>query len=416
MKLLTKLSIRYILYSVVAMAVSGVLIYFILSLIIDNQMDEQLSNNLQLVEKQIAINPGSAFFEPFTEIEITNKNTETATFADTLIFNPQENEFEEFRQISSVRNIAGSNYFIIIRKSKIESEDLLGTLALVTVLSMLLLTLTLIIVNRKVAQSVWKGFYFNLEQLKKFSLLKQESLQFQSSNIQEFSELNQILEKLTSQVVSDYQNLKHFTEDASHEMQTPLAVIRSKLETVLNEPGLTEKHSGLVHAAFSSVNHLARLNKSLILLAKLDNKQFDETIEISFRELINEKINDWQELMELKQIQLKTNLKNDILFKMSPELAEILISNLLSNAINHNIKNGLLNIEINKNQLVISNTGEKELANPRDIFNRFYKENPSSNSVGLGLAIVKKICDLYDVQIFYGFKENRHCFTLQFNL
>ncbi len=416
MKLLTKLNIRSILYSVFVMAISGVSIYFILSLVIDNQTDEQLSNNLQQIEKQLAKNPGTNFFEPFTEISPSDSKDEQTVLKDTLIFNEQENEWEEYRQIIAIREIKGDYYRIALLKSKIESEDLLATLALVTVLAMLVLTLTLIVVNRKVAQSVWKGFYFNLEQLKKFSLLKQEGLHFQSSKIQEFSELNQILEKLTNQVVTDYQNLKQFTEDASHEMQTPLAVIRSKLETILNEPGLTEKQTGLIHAAFSSVNHLARLNKSLILLAKLDNNQFTETSEISFRELINDKINDWKELLELKQIQLNTNFQNDILFKMSPELAEILVSNLLSNAINHNVKRGSLNIEIDKNQLIVSNTGEKELSNPKDVFNRFYKENQSSNSVGLGLAIVKKICDLYSVQIIYGFEKNRHNFTLQFNL
>jgi K+-sensing histidine kinase KdpD len=118
--------------------------------------------------------------------------------------------------------------------------------------------------------------------------------------------------------------------------------------------------------------------------------------------------------MGLKHIQLKTNLKNDILFKMSPELAEILISNLLSNAINHNIKKGLLNIEINKNQLIISNTGEKEMANPQNVFNRFYKENQTSNSVGLGLAIVKKICDNFSIGIKYNFDKGLHSFTLTF--
>jgi signal transduction histidine kinase len=416
MKLLTKINIRYITWSFVVMAISGVAIYFILSVVINRQIDEQLTGILLQVELQMETDSKPSFLEPFSEISTTSSKTEQTVLKDTLILNEQENEWEEFRQIIAIKKVNGEYYRIALLKSKIESEDLLETLALVTILAMLILTLTLMVVNRKVAHSVWKGFYFNLGQLKTFSLLKQETLHLQSSNIQEFSELNQILEKLTKQVITDYQNLKQFTENASHEMQTPLAVIRSKLETILNEPGLSEKQTGLIHAAFSSANHLARLNKSLILLAKLDNKQFADTSEISLQELIKEKINDWQELMELKQIQLKTNFQKDILFRMSPELAEILISNLLSNAINHNVKDGLLNIETNKNQLIISNMGEKELSNPKDIFNRFYKENPSSQSVGLGLAIVKKICDLYEIEIFYGYLENRHCFTLQFNL
>jgi len=414
LKLLTKINIRYVAWSLVIMAFSGVAIFFALSEIIDGQLDEQLTESLHRVENHLVNNGKTNFADPFISISNAEKAIEKTVFSDTLILNEQENEYEEFRQISSVKNIGGNYYLITIGKSKIESEDLLATLVLVTVLAMLLLTLTLILVNRKVAQSVWKEFYYNLEQMKNFSLVNQENMKLQSSNIHEFSELNQILETLTNQVITDYQNLKQFTEDASHEMQTPLAVIRSKLETILNEPGLTEKQTGLIHAAFSSVNHLARLNKSLILLAKLDNKQFSEIVEISFRELINEKINDWKELMELKKIQLKTNFQNDILSMMSPELAVILVSNLLSNAINHNIKKGSLNIEIDKNLLIISNSGEKELANPKDVFNRFYKENQTSNSVGLGLAIVKKICENFSISILYSFENGLHTFTLTF--
>ncbi len=416
MKLLTKINIGYITWSFVVMAISGVAIYFILSAIIAQQTDEQLTGTLLRVEQQMETDSKPTFLEPFSVISTTNLKSEQTILKDTLILNKQENELEEFRQIIAIKEIKGEYYRIALLKSKIESEDLLGTLALVTVLAMLILTLTLMVVNRKVAQSVWKGFYFNLGQLKKFSLLNQENLHLQSSNIQEFSELNQILEKLTNQVVTDYQNLKQFTENASHEMQTPLAVIRSKLETILNEHGLTEKQTELIHAAFSSTNHLARLNKSLILLAKLDNNQFAGTVEISINKLIKEKINDWLELMELKKIELHKDFNNDILSKMNPELAEILVSNLLSNAINHNVKNGLLNIETDKNQLNISNTGEKELLNPKDIFNRFYKENQTSNSVGLGLAIVKKICDNYSISVDYSFRNNLHCFSLAFPL
>ena len=210
-------------------------------------------------------------------------------------------------------------------------------------------------------------------------MAKQEKLKLQPSNIEEFSELNQILETLTEQVITDYKNLKQFTEDASHEMQTPMAVIRSKLETILNETGLTEKQSELIHTIFSSANHLSRLNKSLILLTKLDNKQFVDTSEISFSELISEKINDWQELMEMKQINLNFNSQDDISIKMNPVLAEMLISNLLSNAINHNIKKGFLNIDIDKNQLKISNSGEKNWQNQTQFLTVFTKKTLRRN-------------------------------------
>ena len=133
MKLLTKINIQYIIYSFIVMAISSVAIYFILSLIIDRQMDEELAGNVMQIQNQLTKFPQTEFFDPFTEINKIGEKPETTFFTDTLIYNEQEDEIEEYRIISSVKNIEGSNYLITIRKSKIESEDLLGTLALVTV-------------------------------------------------------------------------------------------------------------------------------------------------------------------------------------------------------------------------------------------------------------------------------------------
>lgn len=398
------------------MAISGIAIYFILSAVINQQIDEQLAANLQRVEIQLAETPQPEFFEASTEIKKTEKMVGETIYSDTLIFNEQEQEMEEFRQIETVANIAGENLEITIRKSKIESEDLLETLVFVMVSAMLLLTVVLILVNRRVAKQLWLPFFNNLKIIEQFSVNDKKPVLLETTGISEFEKLNAVLAGLTGQIISDYKNLKQFTEDVSHELQTPVAIIRSKLETLINDSEILEKQAKTLQVIYSTANRLARLNKSLILLAKIDNLQFPETSEISFKELINEKLNEWQELMELKLIIPDCNFPGDIRVKMSSELAEILISNLISNAINHNDLNGRINISLENNQLIISNFGEKELANPEAVFNRFYKENASSKSVGLGLAIVKKICDTYSISIKYTFENHMHSFVLTFPL
>lgn len=415
MKLLTKLNIRYILFSVVVLAISGIAIYFILSIVINRQMEEQLAANLQRVENQLAKNPFTQFLESFTEIQPTNRKAGESIYSDTLIFNEQEQEMEEFRQIETVTNLSGENLKITIRKSKIESDDLLETLALVTLFAMILLTSTLILVNRSVAKQVWLPFFNNLKIIEKFSVNDKKPVLLEKTGISEFEKLNTVLAGLTGQIKLDYKNLKQFTEDVSHELQTPVAIIRSKLETLINDSELSEKQANTLQTIYSTANRLARLNKSLILLAKIENLQFPETSEISLQELINEKLNEWQELMELKQIIPDCNFLNDIRVKISSELAEILISNLISNAINHNVSNGKINIILQNNQLIISNSGKNELANPGDVFTRFYKENSSSKSLGLGLAIVKKICDTYSISMKYSFKNRLQAFSLTFH-
>lgn len=412
MKLLTKLSLRYILYSLVVMLFSGIAIYFILSLVINQQMDEQLTGNVQSIQNQLAEYPQTDFFDPLAEIEKIGNNTETTFLSDTLIFNEKENELEEYRQIISIKKIGETYYKITVRKSKIESEDLLATLVLVTVLAMLILTFTLILVNRKVAQSVWLPFYTNLKIVGQFSINQKKPVNLEPSGITEFDKLNTVLTKLTKQIISDFQNQKQFSEDVSHELQTPLAIINSQLETFLNEPDLTQQHAETVGKIYDSVRRLSKLNKELVLLMKIENKQFPVSGTVNLSHVFDSKIAEFAELIELKNLSIETNFANNFEVEMPGLLAEILANNLLMNSINHNLKGGKIIIETDDSFLKISNSGNAAITRPEMLFNRFYKENVSSNSVGLGLAIVKRICDNYLLSIDYSFSENAHTFTL----
>ncbi len=412
MKLLTKLNIRYISYSLVVMLISGIAIYFILSLVINQQMDEQLAGNVQRIQNQLAEYPQTDFFDPLAEIEKIGNKTETTFLSDTLIFNEKENELEEYRQIISIKKIGETYYKITVRKSKIESEDLLATLVLVTVLAMLILTFTLILVNRKVAQSVWLPFYTNLKIVGQFSINQKKPVNLEPSGITEFDQLNTVLTKLTKQIISDFQNQKQFSEDVSHELQTPIAIINSQLEMLLDEPDLTQQHAETVSKIYESVRRLSKLNKELVLLMKIENKQFPVSETANLAQVFDDKIAEFAELIELKNLSIETNFNSNFEVEMPGLLAEILANNLLMNSINHNLKGGKIIIETDDSFLKISNSGNAAITRPEMLFNRFYKENVSSNSVGLGLAIVKRICDNYLLSIDYSFSENAHTFTL----
>jgi hypothetical protein len=385
------------------MLFSGIAIYFILSLVINQQMDEQLAGNVQSIQNQLAEYPQTDFFDPLAEIEKIGNNTETTFLSDTLIFNEKENELEEYRQIISIKKIGETYYKITVRKSKIESEDLLATLVLVTVLAMLILTFTLILVNRKVAQSVWLPFYTNLKIVGQFSINQKKPVNLEPSGITEFDKLNTVLTKLTKQIISDFQNQKQFSEDVSHELQTPLAIINSQLETFLNEPDLTQQHAETVGKIYDSVRRLSKLNKELVLLMKIENKQFPVSGTVNLSHVFDNKIAEFAELIELKNLSIETNFANNFEVEMPGLLAEILANNLLMNSINHNLKDGKIIIETDDSFLKISNSGNAAITRPEMLFNRFYKENVSSNSVGLGLAIVKRICDNYLLSIDYSF-------------
>ncbi len=411
MKLLSKLTKQYIAWSLLVMVVSGILIYFLLSIIVNHQMDERLTENLQSVAKQLEQFPETIFFDPVAHVEKTDRTTEKIVFSDTLIFNSGEQELEDYRQISAVKNIGGQYYHIILRKSQIESEDFMATLAIVTLLAMLLLWLILILFTRKLAKSLWQPFFSNLEQLKSFSVTEQKMLQLEDTGIFEFDQLNVVVKDLTNQILNEFKNQKQFSEDVSHELQTPLAIISSRLENLLGNADLNEYAESL-RSIYSSVQRLSKLNKAMILLRKIENNQFESGDVTNLKTVVSEKLEEFSELLTLKELNLETQITDDMTIEISPMLAEILINNLLSNSINHTKKGGKIVVAISNNELVIMNSGTKPIAEPERLFDRFYKGNPASKSVGLGLAIVKKICESHHLEIFYHFSDGKHRFNI----
>ncbi len=394
------------------MAFSGIAIYFTLSVIINRQSDERLLENLKTVEKQLIQAPGTTFFEPVAKVQKTGITKESVIFSDTLIYNDDEKEYEEYRQINAVKNIGGDYYHIVLRKSKIESEDFLLTLALVTILGTILLWLILFVINRRIAKSLWEPFFSNLKIIEQFSATAQEPLKLKSSGILEFDQLNDAITSLTQHIINDFQNQKQFSEDVSHELQTPLAIITARLESLLNNPELNDQISEVLKSIFASVRRLSKLNKELILLRKIENNQFETEVQTNLKTIVAEKLDEFSELISLKKLNLETEITGDFVVPVSPTLAEILVNNLLSNSINHNLAGGKIRIETSNNQLLFSNSATTGIADPEKLFNRFYKADPSSNSVGLGLAIVKKICDLNGLKVLYSFKNEMHNFAV----
>lgn len=412
MKLLNKINIRYFLFSVTLLILLGIAINFVLFYIISEELDEKLLHIQKRITAQIKNENQVPVIKPYIEVIEVADRQEQSYFSDTIIENLHEKEMEEFRQLISIKTINGKTFKIIVRESKLESHELFESIALIIFLAFIVLVFILFVVNSRIAKSVWLPFYNNLKLVKKFSLNDLSPLHLKPTGIKEFNELNKVIFSLTEKVISDYKSIKQFSENASHEIQTPLTIISAKLESLINGNGLNTEQLEKVKSIYSSVHRLSRLNKSLLLLTKIENKQFRDDEEISIRKVIEEKLIEFQELISLKNLQLETNLNEDISKVMSPLLADLLVNNLISNSINHNKEKGKIKIEIKERQLSISNSGDTLLSNSGNIFNRFYKENPSSKSVGLGLAIVKKICDTHNIKITYSFKENMHFFML----
>lgn len=415
MKLIQKTKRTYIIYSIIIFIVSSITIYYTLKRIITKKQDERLEFYKELIARKIKYENPLPIFEVDDYIS-KNPVKDTLYYKDTLFYmivNGVE-KHEKYRQLTSIENLPGKTVKIITRDSLVKNQDFILIITASVAIVILLLMITVYFVNTITMRNVWNLFNENLEILKNFSLESNQPIHLQETNIDEFEELNQSLVKLTNKINSDYSNLKEFTENASHEMQTPLAIMQSKAEMLMQSEKLSRSNLQQIKAIYLAAQRLSKLNKTLLLLAKIDNQQFKNKEIIDINEAIEKQLEIFEDFIENKK--LKVNEKSTLNTKIeaNPLLFDMVISNLISNAIKHNIENGNINILTTDLFISISNSGIPPKLNSTILFERFKKESSSSNSFGLGLAIVKKVCDNYHWKINHSFIENQHNITIYF--
>jgi signal transduction histidine kinase len=415
MKLLQKTNRAYFLISGAAFIIAGVVFFFVISFFFKDQVNEKLHHDIRNITRSIRTNGVLPNFYPFIEIkEVSMQDERSFKAIDTLIFDALEKRKIPYRQLSLVTLINGQAYFIAARDTLPEKDDLMEAIALATGSVFILLLLSLYLINRKLSLKIWKPFYKTLDELKEFSHDKPGFRLTSESELYEFTELNSTLEKLTSKVISDYQALKRFTEDASHEIQTPLAIIQSKLETLMQNPDLKKDQAELINSAYVYTLRISKLTQTLLLLTKIANDQFPEKVIVNLSELLCEKINMFEDLIADKSLNLTKEITPVFFLETNFFLAESLLINLIGNAVKHNVAGGIIMIRLDHNQLEIANSGEKFAIPPSKLFARFYKAEKSSDSPGLGLAIVREICRLNKWEIRYVYEETLHKVVVNF--
>jgi signal transduction histidine kinase len=416
-----KLSARYnrvnLATSIVILLLSGIVYYVVIHFI----LTERLDKDLEIEENEI-----SEYVETYNKLplpgDFKDQRVEYSLLADsvhparqfmnTVYKNESENEIEPGRSLITTLTVRGERFKITITKSRVQSEDLVQIIFLITLGITSILLISLFLTNRLLLSRLWKPFYTALDQMKAFNLADKNGIESEQTSIDEFNELNTAATSLALRVKKDYKDLKSFTDNASHEMMTPLAVINSKLDTLLQNEPLSDSQGELINDIYDAVGRLSRLNHSLLLLAKIENNLISEQNEVDLKELIEQKIRQFNELIHANSIVVKSDLNIRVL-AMSKYLADILLNNLISNAIRHNHAGGEIRIILSAESLEISNTGGLEVLNKDQVFERFNKR-ASSEGMGLGLAISRQICNLYGFSIDYKHVGDNHTFTILF--
>ena len=307
MKLQRKISIYFFSVSLIIFLLSSIISYLVIKNLVLEGVDETLEaekNNL-VSQLQHIENPDYILGNHSYRLEIHSIETGrkiTRTLNDTLLFVGEEDEGVPFRQIKLSKIFDGKNYAIILRRSLIEREDLITGITILLGLVFFLMFLSLNLINYFGEKKWWKPFYETLDKLSNFNLSQKEKINFKYSGIDEFNKLNETLKKMTEKMRNDFNSLKEFSENASHEMQTPLAIIRSKLDVMIQDASLNENQFNSIRSLYDAVNRLSKLNQSLNFLTKIENQEFTKKEDVNISQIINLQTENLKELIESKSL------------------------------------------------------------------------------------------------------------------
>ncbi|HEY4874449.1 MAG TPA: HAMP domain-containing sensor histidine kinase [Puia sp.] len=413
MKLITKYNRVNIIATVAVLLVASVCYYFIVRYVLIHQLDNTLKVEEAEILSYVKTNDHLPEASNYRDQHINfNEITESfrRNFSNINLYEERHNEYNVYRELSFPVIADSKLYKASVTKSEEEVEDLVWLIVLITVCVIIFLLLILFITNRVLLRKIWQPFYQTLESIKTFNLAYKKNNGIEKTNIDEFDNLNMAVNTMQSRIIKDYEILKNFADNASHEMQTPLAILNSKLDLLIQEPNLNESQTKQLQSMYDAMGRLSKLNQSLLLLTKIENNQFTKVNALRFDMLIKEKLLQLEDLIIAKHLHLRTDLKETIV-EIDDYLADILLNNLLGNAMRHNYENGAITISLNQDEMIINNTGSAFDFNEKNIFERFSKSE-NSEGIGLGLAIVKQICDNYGFAIEYSFENDVHRFKI----
>ncbi|OQP60192.1 hypothetical protein A3860_34500 [Niastella vici] len=420
-RLLNKTLLYYTVFATIILLLSIPFLYWMMEKLYTDDVDEAIL----LRKKEFVTNNLRSL--RINDIPVWNKfNRDIRILPDTVLSKPKDSiiqeiffdemvpEWEPYRVLYTKVQIENQPYILMIQLNLVESEDLIKTIIRLYLGILFSLLLVIFFITRFISNRLWKPFYDTLEKVKQFNLEQHNQPQFTVTKIKEFDQLNASLDKLIRSNLRSYTSQKKFTQNAAHELQTPLAVFQSKLDLLLQDKSLTQAQSVILQSLYEAASRLSRINKNLLLLAKIENNQFTEVSSFRLNELIEQSVPYFTEQATPKELVIEQSIQSDIALQANQGLAEIMLNNLLLNAIRHNIEKGIIEIRVQDRMLEVSNTGGSHALDAGGLFKRFGNSQTDAHNSGLGLAIVKEICDRYGWVVHYRFVLDRHVFSVKF--
>lgn len=421
MRLLHVITLRLSLLATLILFCWSVFFYYTIMNEVNDEVDDSLEDYAEMiivrsVRNEALPTASSGSNNQFFLREITPQyaaQTPHVRYEDRDVFIEEKDEFEPARVLTYIfQNDDGKFFELEVSTPHIDKKDLRGAIFYWIVFLFLAILLCILLLNLWTIGHSMRPLRKLLQWLDKYRVGEDNRPLDNPTKIYEFRKLNEVVKESIERTEVAYEQQKMFIGNASHEMQTPLAICSSRLEMLLEDPSLTERQMEEIVKTRQTLEQLSRMNRSLLLLTKIDNGQFADVADVNFTESIQRLLPDYEMVYASKNIRLQTELQGDFIVRMDESLAQTLLSNLLKNAFVHNHEGGEITIKATTDSLLFENTGAPESLNRDYIFERFYHSSDNRQSLGLGLAVVKAICQRYGLRIDYAFNNGKHAFTI----
>ena len=335
------------------------------------------------------------------------------SYTDSMVYIAEKNETEPARILTTIfRNEAGQYFELVVSIPTIEKKDLIEAIFYLVLTLYVALLLAIILINVWVFRKSMKPLYVLLRWLEDNRLGRKRTELRNPTNVTEFCKLNDAVNAYAAHSEEVFEQQKQFIGNASHETQTPLAICRNRIELLMEDESLKEEQIDELAKTLQTLEHVTRLNKSLLLLSKIDNNQFGEETHVVMNDVLKHFLEDYKDVYEYRNIDVDMTEEGLFEVEMNEMLATMLVTNLLKNAFVHNADGGKIKVSFSSDAMEFSNTGDDAPLDPQRIFERFYQGKKREGSTGLGLAIAHSICQQSGLQIKYEYRDGMHCFRV----
>ena len=421
MRLITRIVIRV--FAVLAVLLSAWAVFFYISIIdeVNDETDDALENYSEVITTRVLggrelPTPGDGTNNTYSIVEVTPQYAQSVPdmeFYDAEIYFPEMMETEPARVLKTIFLTGEGKYMeLTVSTPSIEKDDLQEAILYWMVFLFAALLVCIVLVVAWVFYRNMRPLYTLLHWLDDYRIGGRNRPLDNDTNVTEFRRLNEAAVRNAGRAEQLFEQQKQFIGNASHEMQTPLAVCQGRLEWLTDHTELTEEQMGEVFKTRRTLEHLSRLNKSLLFLSKIDNGQFPDSHPIDLNTLVADQLADLEQIYAHKHIAVSVEDRGALVWDMNEALATALVSNLLKNAFVHSHPDGEVRVELSPTGLSVYNSSDGHPLDEEKVFDRFYQGTKKEGSTGLGLAVVRAIGHLYGLKTSYRFVWEKHCFSV----